>query len=57
MNSQEPESSSNYGWRESEGDSRFGGNRKKILIAVIAMVIIMGSPWWVTAIPQFGFTN
>ena len=57
MSSQEPESSSDYGWRESEGNSRFGGNRKKILIAVIAMVIIMGSPWWVTAIPQFGFTN
>jgi len=57
MSSQEPESSSDYGWRESDGDSRFGGNRKKLIIAIIAMAIIMASPWWVTAIPQFGFTN
>ncbi|MDA0230804.1 MAG: hypothetical protein O3B21_11540 [Proteobacteria bacterium] len=57
MSSQEPESSSNYGWRESDGDSKPGGNRKKLIFAVIAMVIIMGSPWWMTAIPQFGFSN
>lgn len=57
MSSQEPETSSDYGWRESDGDSKFGGNRKKIIIAVVVMAIILASPWWVTAIPQFGFTN
>ncbi len=57
MSSQETETSSNYGGRDSDGGSRLGGNRKKMIIAIIAMVVIMGSPWWVTAIPQFGFTN
>ena len=57
MSSQEPETSSDYGWRESDGDSKFGGNRKKTIIAVVVMAIILASPWWVTAIPQFGFTN
>ena len=57
MSSQEPESSSDYGMHESDSNSRFGGNRKKLIIAIMAMAIIMASPWWVTAIPQFGFTN
>ena len=57
MSTQEPESSSEYGMRESEGESRPGGSRMKILLAIIALVLVMGSPWWVTAIPQFGFTN
>ena len=57
MSSQEPESSSDYGMHESDSNSRFGGNRKKLIIAILAMAIIMASPWWVTAIPQFGFTN
>ncbi len=57
MSSQEPESSPDYGMHESAGDSRVGGNRIKLIIAILAMTIIMASPWWVTAIPQFGFTN
>tara|TARA_B100000530_G_C15519572_1_gene314010 strand:- start:11 stop:181 length:171 start_codon:yes stop_codon:yes gene_type:complete len=30
---------------------------RMVLIAIVVLVAIMGSPWWVTAIPQFGFTN
>lgn len=57
MSSQETGTSSDYGGHESSDGSRLGGNRKKMIIAIVAMVVIMGSPWWVTAIPQFGFTN
>ena len=57
MSSQEPESSPDYGMQGSDGNSRLGGNRTKLIIAILAMAIIMASPWWVTAIPQFGFTN
>jgi hypothetical protein len=57
MSSPEPESSSDYGWRESDGSSRLGGNKIKLIIAVVVMAAILASPWWVTAIPQFGFTN
>ncbi len=57
MSNQESDSSSEYGWRESDGDAKPSSSRKKLLIALIVMVIIMGSPWWITAIPEFGFTR
>lgn len=57
MSDQQPDSSSESGWSESEGSSRFGGSKRKMLITLIVLVVILGSPWWVTAIPQFGFTN
>ena len=57
MSDQQPESSSESGLRESEGSSSFVGSKRKMLITLIVTVVILGSPWWVTAIPQFGFTN
>ncbi len=57
MSTQEPESTSDYGSRESDADSKTGGSTLTKLIAIIALVVVLGSPWWVTVIPQFGFTN
>jgi len=57
MTSQDPETSSDYGWRESDGQSSSRFSLKKTLIAIAMLVVIMGSPWWVTAIPEFGFTE
>jgi len=57
MSSPDSDSSSDYGWRDSETKSTSRMSLKKAIISIIVLVIIMGSPWWLTAIPQFGFTN
>lgn len=57
MSTPDSDSSSDYGWRDSETKPASRMSLKKAIISIIVLVIIMGSPWWVTAIPQFGFTN
>jgi hypothetical protein len=57
MSTPDSDSSTDYGWREPETKSTSRMSLKKAIISIIVLVIIMGSPWWLTAIPQFGFTN
>mgnify|MGYP001069726096 CR=1 FL=1 len=57
MSTPDSDSSSDYGWRDSESETTSRIPTKKAIIAIVVMAIIMSSPWWVTAVPQFGFTN
>lgn len=55
MSTPDSDSSSGYGTGGSGKTTRLPAT--KILIALIVMVVIMGIPWWLTLIPEFGFTN
>jgi hypothetical protein len=57
MSTPDSDSSSDYGWRDSDSKTTSRLPAKKALIAIIVMIVIMGSPWWITVIPSFGFTN
>ncbi len=57
MSTPDSDSSSDYGWRDSDAETTSRMPIKKAIIAIVVLVVIIGSPWWVTAIPQFGFTN
>ncbi len=30
---------------------------RKLIMALVLLIVVLGSPWWLTAIPEFGFTT
>lgn len=55
MSSPETDSSSSFDTQDSTADSSSPMTLKKAIISVVVLVVILGSPWWLTAIP--GFSN
>ncbi len=30
---------------------------RKLIMALVLLIFVLGTPWWLTAIPEFGFTT
>ena len=50
MSTQGPESSSDYGWRESDGDSKGRRTNKHNLLAAAIVILLVSMLFWLKAV-------